>query len=263
VSFNKKIVIFLLRKSFFSALLFLLILLENKRVSQTEIQQNKDLSFLAEGWKLLLQNEFSKPYLEQIRQHLKQEIHQGYQFFPHKDKIFRALKLVDYNNVRVVIIGQDPYHGKGQANGLSFAVENGVATPPSLNNIFKEIEENCGKRPSSTNLENWAQQGVLLLNTVLTVRENAAFSHRNKGWEIFTDKIIALLNEKKNPVIFLLWGAAAQSKAIMISNPNHIILKAAHPSPLSAHKGFLGCKHFSKVNEILRAHNEQEIDWTL
>jgi uracil-DNA glycosylase len=232
-------------------------------VSDTQMHQSKDLSFLAEGWRSLLFNEFTKPYIEKIRQHLKNEMQNGFQFFPPKDKIFRALKLVDYQEVRVVIIGQDPYHGKGQANGLSFAVENGVSIPPSLNNIFKEIEADIGKRPHKTCLESWAKQGVLLLNTVLTVRENSAFSHREKGWEIFTDKIIFLLNQKDTPVIFLLWGAAAQSKAKMITNPNHKILRSVHPSPLSAHRGFFGCKHFSTVNEILKSLRQSEIDWTL
>lgn len=225
--------------------------------------QNKDLSFLAEGWRSLLFDEFTKPYIEKVRQLLRNEIQNGYQFFPPKDKIFRALKLVDYQDVRVVVIGQDPYHGKGQANGLSFAVENGVPPPPSLNNIFKEIEADIGKRPHKTCLESWAKQGVLLLNTVLTVRENLAFSHREKGWEIFTDKIIFLLNQKEAPIIFLLWGSAAQSKAKMITNSNHKILRSVHPSPLSAHRGFFGCKHFSTVNEILKSLRQSEIDWTL
>lgn len=236
---------------------------ETNPVTASEPYQNKDLGFLADGWKALLSEEFTKPYLEKIRCHLREELQRGYQFFPPKDKIFRALKLVDYENSRVVIIGQDPYHGRGQANGLSFAVENGIHAPPSLVNIFKEIESDIGKRPKKTCLEAWAKQGVLLLNTVLTVRENTAFSHREKGWEIFTDKVISLLNEKDSAVIFLLWGAAAQAKAKMITNPLHKILTSSHPSPLSAHRGFLGCKHFSKVNHILSSLQQPEIDWTL
>lgn len=232
-------------------------------MSKSQINKNNDLNFLAEGWRALLFEEFSKPYVEKIREFLKKELQNGFLFYPPKDKIFRALKLVDYNDVRVVILGQDPYHGNGQANGLSFAVENGTAIPPSLNNIFKEIENNIGKRPNKTCLEGWARQGILLLNTVLTVRENSAFSHRDKGWEIFTDKIISLLNQKNNPIIFLLWGAAAQSKEKMITNKKHIILRSVHPSPLSAHRGFIGCKHFSSVNEILKLHHQPEIDWTL
>jgi uracil-DNA glycosylase len=232
-------------------------------VSDHQLKQNKDLNFLAEGWRSLLFDEFSKPYIEKIRQLLKSEIQKGFQFFPPKDQIFRSLKLVDYDETRVVIIGQDPYHGKGQANGLSFAVTNGVKPPPSLNNIFKEIQADIGKRPQNTCLESWAKQGVLLLNTVLTVRENQPFSHREKGWEIFTDKIISLLNQKSSPVIFILWGAAAQSKAKMIINPNHKVLLSVHPSPLSAHRGFFGCKHFSKTNEILKTQRKPEIDWTL
>ncbi|APJ05062.1 uracil-DNA glycosylase [Silvanigrella aquatica] len=227
------------------------------------MHQNKDLSFLAESWRSLLFDEFKKPYFDKIRQHLKSEIHKGYEFFPPKDKIFRSLKLVDYDDVRVVIIGQDPYHGSGQANGLSFAVENNVPPPPSLVNIFKEIESDMGARPHKSCLESWAKQGVLLLNTVLTVRANTAFSHREIGWEIFTDKIISLLNKKQSPIIFLLWGAAAQSKEKLITNPNFKILKAAHPSPLSAYRGFFGCKHFSTVNQILKNQEKSEIDWTM
>ncbi|KAB8029243.1 uracil-DNA glycosylase [Fluviispira multicolorata] len=224
----------------------------------------RDLSFLSDKWRKLLAAEFDKPYFEEIRSFLKGELKQGHTFFPEKNKIFRAFKLVDYENVRVVIIGQDPYHGFGQANGLSFAVEQGTPAPPSLNNIFKEIESDLGKgKPKNTHLENWAKQGILLLNTVLTVRANTAFSHREKGWEKFTDCVIENLNNKTTPVIFMLWGAAAQSKASMIKNPLHKILKAPHPSPLSAHRGFLGCKHFSKANEILKNLNDTEIDWTL
>ncbi len=224
----------------------------------------RDLSFLSENWRALLAAEFEKPYFEDIRAFLKKELKQGHTFFPAKEKVFRALKLVDFADVRVVIIGQDPYHGIGQANGLAFAVEQGIPAPPSLQNIFKEIEKDIGKgRPTNTTLENWAKQGVLLLNTVLTVRAHTAFSHREKGWEKFTDSVIEKLNHKTTPIIFMLWGAAAQSKANMITNPIHNILKAPHPSPLSAHRGFLGCKHFSKANEILRNHNISEIDWNL
>lgn len=225
-------------------------------------KHEKNLDFLGEHWKPLLEKEFSKPYFENIRQFLRAELQQGHCFFPPKDKVFRAFKLVDYPEVRVVILGQDPYHGQGQANGLSFAVQQGLQAPPSLQNIFKEIESDIGKgRPQRTDLEHWAKQGVLLLNTVLTVRENTAFSHRNKGWEQFTDRVIQILNESKHPIIFLLWGAAAHTKSSMITNHIHKILKAPHPSPLSAHRGFFGCKHFSKVNEILKSMNEKEIQW--
>ncbi len=230
-------------------------------MNDNQVQVKKDLSFLAEGWRSLLLGEFSKPYIDNLRQLLLNESKKGYEYFPPKEKIFRALKLVDYNNTRVVIIGQDPYHGKGQANGLAFAVENGIALPPSLNNIFKEITADIGKRPQKSCLEAWAEQGVLLLNTVLTVRANQAFSHRDKGWEIFTDKIISLLNDKNSPIIFVLWGSAAQAKEKMITNKNHRILKSAHPSPLSAHRGFFGCKHFSTVNAILRSLGQNEINW--
>lgn len=227
-----------------------------------QVEIKKDLSFLAEGWRSLLFEEFSKPYIEQLRQLLRNENKNNNEYFPPKDKIFRALKLVDFQDTRVVIIGQDPYHGKGQANGLAFAVENGTPLPPSLKNIFKEIQSDLGEKPKYSCLESWAQQGVLLLNTVLTVRANLAFSHRDKGWEIFTDRIITLLNNKNTPIIFLLWGAAAQTKEKMITNKLHKILKSAHPSPLSAHRGFFGCKHFSTVNEILRSLGQNEINWT-
>ncbi|WGL58973.1 uracil-DNA glycosylase [Pigmentibacter sp. JX0631] len=231
-------------------------------MNENQIETKKDLSFLAEGWRSLLLDEFSKPYIEDLRQLLRSETNQGFEYYPPKEKIFRAFKLVDYSQTKVVIIGQDPYHGKGQANGLAFAVEKGVTLPPSLNNIFKEIQSDTGKRPTESDLENWANQGVLLLNTVLTVRANQAFSHREKGWEVFTDRVISLLNEKNSPIIFVLWGSAAQAKEKMITNKIHKILKSAHPSPLSAHRGFFGCKHFSTVNEILRSLGQNEINWT-
>lgn len=217
---------------------------------------------IAEGWHQFLADEFKKPYMEDLRNLLRVESKNNNRVFPPKDKIFRALKLVNFDDVKVVIIGQDPYHGLHQANGLAFAVENGVPLPPSLMNIFKEIEsEFKQKKPISSNLEHWAKQGVLLLNTVLTVRESTAFSHRGKGWEMFTDKVISSLNEKKTPVVFLLWGSAAQSKASLITSPIHKIFNAPHPSPLSAHRGFLGCKHFSKANEFLTQNHLDPIQW--
>ncbi|MES2614415.1 MAG: uracil-DNA glycosylase [Bdellovibrionota bacterium] len=220
------------------------------------------MHFLADGWHPFLGEEFKKPYMENIRELLRSELKNRYQVFPPKDKIFRALKLVDFYDVKVVILGQDPYHGAHQANGLAFAVENGVPNPPSLMNIFKEIKNDiqCQANPNS-NLEHWAKQGVLLLNTVLTVKENTAFSHRGKGWETFTDKVISSLNEKKSPAVFLLWGSAAQAKSSLITNSIHKILNAPHPSPLSAHRGFLGCKHFSKTNDFLKQNNLTPINW--
>lgn len=218
---------------------------------------------LAPGWQALLQSEFQEPYMEQLRSLLRTECASGHRVFPEKDRIFQALKLVDFDDVRVVILGQDPYHGAGQANGLAFAVNNGTPPPPSLVNIFKEIAQDLAQpAPLHTDLEDWARQGVLLLNTVLTVRENCAFSHRDKGWERFTDKVITCLNQKTTPVVFLLWGAAAQSKAALIKAPPHYILKAPHPSPLSAHRGFLGCRHFSKTNQILEQNHLRPIVWS-
>lgn len=228
-----------------------------------QIEQNqgsKSLALLAQGWHKYLAHEFEKPYMEDLRKLLRSE--RNHNVFPPKEKIFRALKLVNFEDVKVVILGQDPYHGAGQANGLAFAVETGIPKPPSLVNIFKEIATDvCINKPINSNLEHWAKQGVLLLNTVLTVRENTAFSHRNKGWEFFTDKVILSLNEKKSPVVFLLWGSAAQAKESFITNSLHKILKAPHPSPLSAHRGFLGCKHFSQTNQFLMQNNLDPINW--
>lgn len=230
---------------------------------ETELSKKQDdLPFLAPGWQKYLAKEFRQPYMEDLRNLLRAELKNHHRVFPPKDKIFRALKLVDFEEVKVVILGQDPYHGLHQANGLAFAVEAGVPPPPSLLNIFKEIQADI--KPEHTpksDLESWAKQGVLLLNTVLTVRENTAFSHRGKGWENFTDQVISSLNEKKTPVVFLLWGAAAQAKKTLITNPIHKMFHAPHPSPLSAHRGFLGCKHFSLANEFLKQHNLKPIQW--
>lgn len=208
--------------------------------------------------------------MDELRAFLKSELQKGHQFFPSTKNIFRALKLVDYHDVKVVILGQDPYHGAGQANGLAFAVAPHVHNPPSLENIFKEIA-NCFKLTKNhkfdSTLENWANQGVLCLNTVLTVRENVAFSHRHKGWETFTDKVIELLMMSKNPIVFLCWGSAAIQKVAKIKNEandsidNKCILTASHPSPLSAYRGFFGCEHFIKVNEFLTKSGLTEIRW--
>ena len=175
--------------------------------------------------------------------------------------IFNALKYTPYENVKVVILGQDPYHEKGQAEGLCFSVPKGVKAPPSLVNIFKEIKDDVGIDNQSPNLINWAKQGVLLLNTSLTVREGQANSHSNKGWEILTDNIIKKLNEREKPIVFLLWGANARSKAALIENKRHLVLCCAHPSPLSAYNGFFGCRHFSRTNEFLIKNGETPIDW--
>jgi uracil-DNA glycosylase len=216
---------------------------------------------ISPGWWPFLENEFDKEYMESIRKFLKNETQQKKRYFPSKENIFRSLKNVDYEQVRVVIIGQDPYHGMDQATGLCFAVPDSIPNPPSLQNIFQEVENDIGQKPRSSELVSWAKQGVLLLNTVLTVRENEPLSHRNIGWEIFTDKVIESLNHRTNPVVFLLWGKQSQEKEKMLTNKIHKILKAPHPSPLSAYRGFMGCKHFSKTNAILKSLGQKEIHW--
>ncbi len=215
-------------------------------------------------WDELLKDEFKKPYYLELRKKLIYE-YRTQQIFPGMYDIFNALKYTSYSDIKAVIIGQDPYHGVGQAHGLSFSVKKGVAPPPSLVNIFKEIKsdlgiDNMGKHGELTE---WAKSGVLLLNSVLTVRANQARSHRNLGWEEFTDNVIRLINLREKPVVFMLWGADAKAKAKLITNPNHLILKAAHPSPLSAFNGFFGCRHFSKANEFLKSKGIEEIDWSI
>lgn len=215
-------------------------------------------------WDELLKDEFAKEYYLRLRQILINE-YRTQRIFPGMYDIFNALKLTSYNDVKCVIIGQDPYHGEGQAHGLSFSVRKGVAPPPSLVNIFKEIKadtgiDNTGKHGELTK---WAENGVLLLNSVLTVRANQARSHHGIGWEEFTTDVIKLLNEREKPMVFMLWGADAKSKQQYITNQRHCVLKAAHPSPLSAYNGFFGCRHFSKANEFLRANGLGEIDWSI
>lgn len=216
---------------------------------------------LNNDWDEILKEEFSSEYYLKLREFLKNE-YSTRQIFPPMNDIFSALKASSFENTRVVIIGQDPYHGFGQAHGLCFSVKKGVAPPPSLKNIYKEINDDLGlPTPNHGELTHWANQGVLMLNSVLTVREGMPTSHKDKGWEIFTDNIIKKLNEKQTPVVFLLWGAYAQRKGQLITNPLHYKLCAAHPSPLSAYNGFFGCKHFSKTNEILKKHGLKPIDW--
>jgi uracil-DNA glycosylase len=220
---------------------------------------------LPHGWKELLAPIAKESYFSKLADFLKREYMAKKNIYPAQQNILRALQLVDYQNVRVVILGQDPYHGAGQAMGLSFAVPNSLRLkPPSLQNIFKEIESDLNiKVPAGeSELTGWAGQGVLLLNAVLTVRANQAFSHRDQGWEIFTDQIIQALNQRTEPIVFLLWGSPAQKKSALITNPQHSILTAPHPSPLSAHRGFLGCKHFSKTNAILKKWGHPPIDWS-
>ncbi len=214
-------------------------------------------------WDEILKNEFESEYYKNIREFLKQE-YSHHIIYPEMNDIFNSLKYADYDKIKVVIIGQDPYHEEGQAHGLSFSVKPGIAIPPSLQNIYKELQSDLGCYiPNNGYLEKWAKQGVLLLNNVLTVRAHQANSHKTCGWETFTDSIIKALNEREKPVVFLIWGSCAKQKETYITNKNHYILKAPHPSPLSAYRGFFGCKHFSKSNEILIANNEDPIDWQI
>lgn len=214
-------------------------------------------------WDELLKDEFQKEYYLKLRQILAHE-YRTQTIYPDMYDIFNALKYTSYSDVKAVILGQDPYHGPGQAHGLCFSVKKGVQPPPSLQNIFKEIQSDLGiTPPNHGELTSWAQRGVLLLNTALTVRAGQANSHKGLGWETFTDRVIALLNERETPIVFLLWGANARQKATLITNPAHLKLTCAHPSPLSAFNGFFGCKHFSKANEFLTAHGMEEIDWSI
>lgn len=214
-------------------------------------------------WDELISGEFEKEYYLKLREFLIEE-YKTKTIYPNKYDIFNALKFTSYEDVKVVIIGQDPYHGPNQAHGLSFSVQPKVQTPPSLLNMYKELKADLGCFiPNNGYLVPWAEQGVLLLNAVLTVREGQANSHRSKGWEKFTDKVIQLLNEREEPVIFLLWGNNAKEKGELITNKHHFILTTVHPSPLSASRGFFGCKHFSKTNEILRDLGKEPIDWQI
>jgi uracil-DNA glycosylase len=217
---------------------------------------------ISESWKIHLENEFEQLYFKNLIEFVKDE-YKNHVCYPPGKQLFNAFDKCSFDNTRVVIIGQDPYHNPLQANGLCFSVNDGVAFPPSLSNIFKEIKDNLGLPiPTSGNLERWAQQGVLLLNATLTVRANQAGSHQKKGWEEFTDAVIRLINDKKENVVFLLWGNYAQNKGKIIDTTRHFVLKAKHPSPLSANSGgWFGTKHFSQTNNYLRAKNMQEIEW--
>lgn len=214
-------------------------------------------------WDKLLADEFKKDYYLQLRQFLISE-YNSHTIYPPMNDIFNALKTTSYSDVKAVILGQDPYHGAGQAHGMCFSVKKGTPPPPSLQNIFKEIHDELGLPiPPHGELTKWAKNGVLLLNTVLTVREGQANSHKGHGWEILTDRIIELLNERNTPIVFLLWGGNARSKAKLITNPKHLVLQCAHPSPLSAYNGFFGCGHFIKANEFLKNNGIEPIDWSL
>lgn len=216
---------------------------------------------LGNDWDNILADEWSKPYYRQLHDFLKSEYSKT-RIYPDMYDIFNALRYTSFENTRAVIIGQDPYHGPGQAHGLCFSVKKGVPLPPSLVNIYKEITDDLGvAMPQHGDLTGWARQGVLLLNTVLTVRAGQPNSHKDKGWEIFTDRVISELDRKETPVVFLLWGANAEKKARVITNPIHKKLITVHPSPLSAYRGFFGCRHFSKANKILLESGQEPIKW--
>lgn len=214
------------------------------------------------NWEDIFKKEYEQPYFKELKQFLTDEINAKKTIYPSPKNILRAFDLCPYDQTKVVIIGQDPYHGPGQAHGLSFSVPKDVKSTPSLQNIYKEIHADLGHPiPTHGNLESWAKQGVLLLNATLTVQKSTPTSHSGKGWETFTDHIIADLNKNKEHLVFLLWGRYAQDKGAHIDQDRHLVLKAAHPSPFSAHSGFFGCQHFSKANEYLKENNVKEIDW--
>lgn len=219
---------------------------------------------IEQTWKAVLNNEFNEPFFQQAVLHIKTEKSQGKTIYPPGTLIFNAFNTTPFDKVKVVILGQDPYHGPGQAHGLCFSVQKGVAPPPSLMNIFKELQDDIGiDIPNHGNLTRWAEQGVFLLNASLTVRAGEPMSHSKIGWAAFTDAVIKKISTQKNNVVFLLWGKFAQEKRVLIDETRHCILRAAHPSPLSAHAGFLGCKHFSKTNEYLTSKGIDPIDWSL
>ena len=213
------------------------------------------------SWKEALKEEFSKPYFLELAEFVRKE-YQSTKIYPPPKFVFHAFELCPFDKVRVVILGQDPYHGEGQAHGLSFSVPAGIRMPPSLQNIYKEIESDLGlKAPASGNLEHWAKQGVFLMNATLTVRANHPGSHQHKGWEEFTDAVIKALSDKKEHLVFLLWGKYAQEKGAVIDRTKHLVLTAPHPSPYSVASGFFGCRHFSKTNEYLKQHGQEPIRW--
>lgn len=217
---------------------------------------------IGNDWDSVLEEEFKKDYYLSLREFLKSEYFSK-KIYPPMNDIFNALKYTSYENTRVVILGQDPYHGQGQAHGLCFSVKEGTPHPPSLQNIFKELKNELGiEPPKSGELVGFARQGVLLLNTTLTVREASPQSHKGRGWEKLTDKIISLINDKETPVVFMLWGGNARAKKSLITNPKHLVLECAHPSPLSAWNGFFGCNHFVLSNEFLKANGQAQIDWS-
>lgn len=218
----------------------------------------------APSWQHELQGEFELPYMQKLKEFLLYEKKQNKVIYPHSTNWFHALEATPLDEVKVVILGQDPYHQPEQAHGLCFSVLPGIKTPPSLVNIYKELESDLGiERPNHGYLESWAKQGVLLLNAVLTVEDSNANAHQGKGWEQFTDKVISTVNDQCDNMVFMLWGGYAQKKGAVIDTDKHLVLKAPHPSPLSAHRGFLGCRHFSQANAYLQEHGEEGIDWEL
>ena len=214
-------------------------------------------------WATYLSDEKNKDYFDSLLSFLNSRV--GHEIYPPRGTWFKAFEYSSFSSTKVVILGQDPYHGEGQAEGLSFSVPKGMGIPPSLRNIYKELDQDDVDftNPGHGHLENWAKQGVLLLNSVLTVEKNSPASHANQGWEVFTDQVITLLNDNKDNLVFLLWGAYANKKSVLIDTNKHLILSTAHPSPFSAHKGFFGCKHFSKTNSYLEVSNQELIDWSL
>lgn len=221
------------------------------------------MSVLSAGWDSALAGEFKKPYYRDLYTFIKKEYDSNV-IYPPSEEIFTAFKLTDLNDVKVLILGQDPYHEPGQAHGLSFSVKPGVQIPPSLMNMYKELQDELGLYiPNNGYLTKWASQGVMMLNTVLTVRAHNANSHKGMGWEEFTDAAIKALNEMDKPVVYMLWGSNAQSKEKMLNNPKQLVLKAPHPSPLSSYRGFFGCNHFIKCNQFLKENGLSEIDWQI
>lgn len=216
---------------------------------------------IAQDWKEILQPEFDKPYFRELTDFIRQE-YASRRIFPRAGNIFRAFDKCPFDKLKVVIIGQDPYHGEGQANGLCFSVADGMPFPPSLQNIFQEVSSDLNRPvPASGNLDRWAEQGVLLLNAVLTVRAHEAASHAGRGWETFTDAVVRAIAERKQGIVYLLWGSYAQRKGAIADPARNCILKAVHPSPLSAYRGFIGCRHFSQANAYLRSQGKAEIEW--
>jgi len=225
---------------------------------------NEKIPFLEVSWLAALKDELQKPYFQVLFEFIDEQRNSDNVIYPPQTDIFNAFSLTPLNKVKVVILGQDPYHGEGQAHGLSFSVKKGISIPPSLRNIYKELNSDiqCSPPPHG-DLSKWATQGVLLLNSVLSVEHNMAASHKNKGWETFTDQVIIEINKRCENVVFLLWGAYAQKKGRVIDQTRHLVLESVHPSPLSAHRGFFGCKHFSETNSYLQQHNLPTIDWQI